>query len=281
MRSNIKMISDTSSDIYELDGYDYVTVPMKIATDTQEFVDMKGADPRAMYDVLREGKSKSRTSCPSSGEWLAAFDEDRDNLCFTISSNLSGSNNAAHMAKQMFEEENEHHVEIVDSYSTGPENDLLIEKAVELMEQGLSVKEIKDQVEDYGDSTHVYFVTSSVNNLVNNGRIPSFVGKAISILKINLIGIGTNEGRIKIVSESRNPKKALQYIVDKMVERGYQGGKIRINHCYNEKLLPVLLEMLKERFGDVDLQVRQTGLLCSYYVEEYGIIIAFEGNKED
>lgn len=274
-----RLISDSSSNVYNIDE-NYKTVPLKVITVNKEYVDTGVSEVGEMNEFLRTNKEKISTSCPNAYEWLEAFSKEEDNICFTISSNLSGSYNACKQAKEIYEEENKHKVVIIDSLSAGPELELLIEKTIELIKKGKSTDEIEKCLLDYQDTTHTYFVTSSVKNLVNAGRIPSLVGKAINVLKITLVGLGSDEGKIKIVHESRTAKKALNYVYEKMKERGYKGGKLRISDCFNADLAMNLINKAKEDFASADALNRACGILCSYYVEEGGIIVAFEGNKE-
>lgn len=276
----IKIVSDSSSDIFNYPDVDYAAVPLKVRTSKKEYVDTSTDEVLDMCEFLATHNEKTSTSCPNAHEWLEAFNKEDDNICFTISSNLSGSFNSCLQAKQIFEEEYGHKVVIIDSFSAGSELKLLIDKAAELIKQGKTIDEIEKEVDAYSDTTHVYFYTPSVNNLANNGRIPSLVSKAISVLKISLVGMGTYEGRIKMIHESRTPKKAIDFIIDKMIERGYKGGKVIADGCDNVTLYQYLETKIKEKFPEAQVEYHETGILCSYYVEYKGIIIAFEGAEE-
>lgn len=276
----IRIIADSSADTYSFNGADFAFVPLKVRTSVKEYNDINTDEVMEMCEYLANTKEKTSTSCPNAAEWLDAFSKDDDNICITISKNLSGSFNACMQAKQIYEEENDHKVVIIDSLSAGSELRLLVEKAAELINMGLSIEEIEQKMWEYSDEIHVYFYTPSVNNLANNGRIPPLVSKAITMLKISLIGMGSDEGKIKMIHETRNSKKAIDYIIDKMIERGYKGGKVRLDTCDNDSLQEYMVNKIRESFPDADIDCKPTGILCSYYVEHKGIIAAFEGNRE-
>ena len=67
------IVSDSSSNVYELSGFDYKYVPMKIVTELEEFADVDGLDTARMIDILENKARTSSTSCPNSEEWLQAF----------------------------------------------------------------------------------------------------------------------------------------------------------------------------------------------------------------
>ena len=69
----IKIVADSSSDLYEFEGIDYESVPLKIVTDNKEYVDDKSLDIPEMIKELKAYKGKSGTACPGQGEWLKAF----------------------------------------------------------------------------------------------------------------------------------------------------------------------------------------------------------------
>lgn len=276
----IKIISDSSSDVFEFNEVEYASVPLKVITSDKEYIDNGSVDIKEMINDLASRKERITTSCPNAQEWLDAFNKDDDNVCVTISCNLSGSYNACLQAKEIFEEETGHKIAIVDSKCAGSELRLLIEYLAKLIKEGKSLEEIERLGYEYSDSLHTYFITSSVKNLVNAGRIPSFVGKAVSVLKMYLIGVGSDEGKIKIVSETRNYKKAVDYVLNKMNERGYTGGKVYVSSCFNEDGVNYLFSEIKAKYPNADLKVFNTGVLCTFYVENNGFIIVFEGDNK-
>ncbi|MDO4199135.1 MAG: DegV family protein [Erysipelotrichaceae bacterium] len=277
----IIIISDSSSDLFELEGLEFASAPLKVHTSSREYIDHGPEEVMEMVEELASTKEKSSTSCPNAAEWLEAFSKDDDNICFTISGNLSGSYNACLQAKNIYEEENDHKVVIIDSYTSGGEIRLLINKAAELIKEGLNIDELEAAINEYSLSTHTYFYSQSVNNLAKNGRIPPLVSKAISVLKISLVGMGSDEGKIKMIHETRGPKKAIDFIYSKMIERGYKGGKVAASTCDNKELEDYFVSKIRNDYPDAEIDLKPCGILCSYYVEHKGIIIGFEGNRED
>ena len=144
---NFKIVTDSSADILTLSDVPYESVPLKIITDEKEYVDDPSLDVVGMLTDLKSYKGKSRTSCPSSGEYLAAFGDSENIFVITISSNLSGSFNAANVAANTYLADHpDRRVYIIDSLSTGPENALIIHKLCEYIERGLSFDEIVNKI---------------------------------------------------------------------------------------------------------------------------------------
>ena len=89
--SQIRLVADSSCDLLSLDGVDFVSVPLTLRTETEEFRDDARLDVDAMVATLRATKGRSYSACPNVADWEKAFGESGDVLAFTITSSLSGS----------------------------------------------------------------------------------------------------------------------------------------------------------------------------------------------
>ena len=117
----LKIVADTSCDLFGLKHSELACAPMKIITDGREFVDDEALDVGEMVEYLDQYKGKSKSSCPNTGDWLEAFGDADDIFCVTITSGLSGSYNSASAAKQIYESEHEgSRVFVIDTLSAIP-----------------------------------------------------------------------------------------------------------------------------------------------------------------
>ena len=138
-----KIVADSSADVLSLAKIGFAAAPLKIITSEREFVDDSALDVENMVNWFGSYKGKSKTSCPNPADWLEAFGDAEEVFCITITSGLSGSYNAACIAKQMYEEADDgKRAGVIDSLSAGPELMLLIEKLEEYIEMGLTYEEI-------------------------------------------------------------------------------------------------------------------------------------------
>ena len=273
-----KIIADSSVDITGIDRIAFESVPLKIITAENEYIDNDELDTNVMIEQLKKYKGKSHSSCPNAEEWRSSFGDYDAVICVTITSGLSGSFNAARVAlEEYLEEFPERKGFVIDSLSTGPENALIVEKLCDLIDKGISFEEIEKQIREYMKSTHLVFCLESLKNLANNGRVSPAVAKIAGILGIRIIGVASSEGTLEISQKVRGGGKALQEIYKTMKEKGFCGGKIRIHHCNNEDAAKELLEIIKTDFPNVCAQIGETGGLCSFYAEEGGLLVGFEG----
>ena len=273
-----QIVSDSSSNIFHIEGVNYTTVPLKIVAGQKEYVDNPALDVRGMVDELKAYKGKSGSSCPNAQEWLEAFGDAEMVFGVTISRNLSGSYNAAQQAAQDFAEEHpDAKIHIFDTLSTGPEMAMVTEKIVELLNKGLSFEEIVAGVREYQNHCHILFCLESMNNLARNGRVSPAVAKIASVLGIRACGDAQN-GQIVPSQKPRGQKKATEVLASMIRERGFTNDSwLRIAHCFGENQAQLLIDAVKKDFPNARYTIEPTGALCSFYAEEGGLMIAMEG----
>ena len=273
-----QIVSDSSSNIFSLEGVNYTTVPMKIIAGEKEYVDTPELDVAGMVRDLKEHKGKSGSSCANAQEWLEAFGDAEWVVGVTISRNLSGSFNAAEAAAREFAEEHpKSRINIFDTLSAGPEMAMVTEKIVELMGKGMGFDEIVAGVREYQNHCHILFCLESMTNLARNGRVNPAVAKIASVLGIRACGDAQN-GQIIPTQKPRGQKKATEVLASMIRERGFTNSSwLRIAHCFGESQAQLLIDALKKDFPDARYTVEPTGALCSFYAEEGGLIIAMEG----
>ena len=273
-----QIVSDSSSNIFAVEGVCYTTVPMKIIAGDREYVDNEALDVRGMVNDLKAYKGKSGSSCANAQEWLDAFGDADMVFGVTISRNLSGSFNAAEAAAREFAEEHpEAKIHIFDTLSAGPEMAMVIEKIHELVEKGLAFEEIVAQVREYQNHCHILFCLESMNNLARNGRVNPAVAKIASVLGIRACGDAQN-GQIMPTQKPRGQKKATEVLAAMIRERGFSNGSwLRIAHCFGETQARLLADAVRKEFPDARITIEPTGALCSFYAEEGGLMIAMEG----
>jgi len=275
---NYRIVADSSSDVFHLDGVSYGHVPLKIINKGREYVDAPGLDVFGMLEDLKTSREGSSTSCPNAFEWQEAFGDADAVFAVTITSNLSGSCAAARAAAESYMEEHPgRRVSVIDTLSVGPEAHLVMEKLVELIAQGLSFDEIDAQVRAYLTTTRLCFSLESLENLARNGRVSMAVAKLVGVMGIRIVGRASDEGTLQQLHKCRGEKKALAAIVEEMKSRGFHGGKVWIDHCLNLKAAMALKELICGEFPESRVQIGTCMGLCSYYAEHGGLLVGYEG----
>lgn len=276
MRST-KIVADSSANIFTLNTADFAAAPLKVITNEREFVDSPHLDVDEMVTWFDTYKGKSKTSCPNPSDWLEAFGDADEIFCVTITSNLSGSYNAACIAKQMYESEHPgKRVCVIDSLSAGPELVLLIEQLEIYLEQNLPYEEICQKIESYKETTGLLFMLESLKNFAANGRVSPAVAKIAGVLGIRIVGKASDYGTLEPTNKCRGEVKSLSAILENLKNAGLSNGKVRIAHCRNKNAARELQKMLVAHLPNIDIQIHTCRGLCSYYAEKGGLLVGFE-----
>ena len=196
------------------------------------------------YDAMSKG-ADTRTAQVSIGEYVDYFtpflEQGKDIVHVSLSSGLSGTVNAARNAalivKERFPERN---VYVVDSLGASSGYGLLMDRAADKRDEGLSAAELANWVEENRLKVHHWFFSTDLSFYVKGGRISktaAFFGGMLDICPLlNMDNLGRLIPRYKI----RTKKKVIKAIVDKMEENARDGlnydGKCYIcnSACYED-----------------------------------------------
>lgn len=273
---NIKIIADSGANLQTLGEVDFSCVPLTIRAGEREFVDDPALDVLEMVEYLAGCKEKSGSACPGVGDFLEAFGTADEIYCVTIISSLSGTYNAAMTAKRQYEEEHPgKRVFVMDSVSAGPEQKLILEKLREYVLTGDDFDTVCRKIEKYKEEkSSLVFSLESLKNLVNNGRVSHTLAAVCSIAGIRIVG-DVKDG-LHPTDKCRGEKKAVAALYQNMKEKGYRGGLVVIDQCFNENGAEALKQKIREEYQDAVVRIEKTFGLCSYYAEKGGLMVGFE-----
>lgn len=179
-------------------------------------------------------------------------------------------------AKEYLSEHPDRKAFVLDTLSTGPESELIVEKCRELTESGLGFETVKEKIIMYSRHTHLFFSPESLSNFAKNGRVSTALAVAASFFGIRIVGKASDKGELEPLHKCRGEKRAIGQLWECMLKSGYSGGKVRIRHSGNPNAADILAQQIKNSFPNADIKIGENRGLCSYYAEKGGILIGFE-----
>lgn len=266
--------SDIKSDFYKSDLVSVKVVPLAININQEEFIDNDSLDTNVLLQKMSAYNGKQTTSCPAPSLFENHFKEAEYNFCITISSKLSGTYNAANVAKAIAEADG-HNVHVFDSKAVSGVEKLMVEDIIRYIEAGKSYEEIIELVKP--ENYHLLFVLSSFDNLIKNGRMNKFTGIVASLLSIKPLFVA-HEGEIKLLKKVRTLSRSLASLIDEieiMAPTINEGGKIIISHCNADSVVEKLKSDIEGRYKNALVEVIRMHGLTSFYAQENGIIVSF------
>jgi len=273
----VKIVADSSANLMELKTVAFDAAPLKIITAQREFMDDRNLDLDEMISFFKSYKGRSQSSCPNPEDWLTTFGDAEDVFCVAITSGLSGSYNAACIAKEMYETEHPgRRVFVIDSLSAGPELTLLVEKLEELVVAGKSFEEICAYMPEYQKKTGLLFMLESLNNFAANGRVSPAVAKIAGVLGIRIVGKASDVGTLEPTNKCHGEEKSLKTILKHLKESGLKTGKVILAHCFNDSAANTLKNLIETDLPNVTVKIGKNLGLCSFYAEKGGLLVGFE-----
>lgn len=278
-----KIIADSGCDIRHLearqDQVAYAYIPLMLNIDHQVFIDDENLSLDLVQDKLSQSTRANSSACPPPDHYAKEFQGAENIICFTLSSNVSGSFNSANLAKQMLAESHpDINIHIVDTKSAGSEMNVQVRHAFDLAQKGLSFQEMVDQVDSYKTNTN--YILKNVDNLVKNGRVNKILGQMIGLLNIHLVGKRSDDGHLELADKARGSKRAIRVLFKEIEKNGYQGGPVEISHALNPKLAEEIKSQFQSKYQPESIQVVEMSGLCSFYAEKDGIIVGYQVGKQ-
>lgn len=210
--NTIRIITDSASDIPQGFHPNVTVLPMTIRFGDTEYQDGINLTTKQFYEKLIESDELPATSLISPATFESAFKKAVENgekvVAITMSGNLSGTYQSAVITATEYPDD----VFVIDSKSVAVGEHLLVLRALELMEEGLSANEIAEAIEAEKQKIHVLAVLDTLEYLKKGGRISStvaFVGGALNLKPV----VSLVDGKVEMIGKARGSKNGNNYLI--------------------------------------------------------------------
>ena len=271
-----KLIVDSSSNMVNDPARNVEVVPLTISFGGKDYIDDQNLNIQEFLSDMNKNQVAGKTTCPSIQAWLDALEGTEKAIIVTMTSGMSGTFSSALQAKNMYEEKHpSSQIIVVDSRSAGPELTIVLHGIEKMIQGDIRFVDLEEEIAEFRMHTHLLFILQSLHNLSLNGRVSPAAAKIAGLLKINLIGTASKDGKLEPLTKARGMKKAMRELLKYMKDDNYHGGEVIIDHCENEKDAETIKEKLQAEYPDAQITIRPMHGLCSFYAEEGGLMIGF------
>ena len=274
-----KIIIDSCGELskeMQEDGH-FENVPLTLQIGDTEIVDDKSFDQADFLKKVAESEEGPKSACPSPDAYMQAMDCDAEHIyVITLSSQLSGSYNSACLAKDLFLEDNEDKkICVIDSKSASIGESLIGLHIAACEETGMDFETVVENIEKYIEEQHTFFVLESLETLRKAGRLSNLKAKLASTLNIKPIMGSTEEGRIQQLAQARGMNKALDRMVQSMMEvtQNCENRILAISHCNCKERALQLKEKIEKVASFKEIFIVDTAGVSSMYANDGGIIM--------
>lgn len=249
-----QLFTDTSANlpVEIIDEYGIEVVPFSYTVDGVEYIPEREFDGKAFYAAMRAG-SAVKTSMVNTGTFIerfkAALDAGKDVLYIGMSGGISGTANAALMAKQELDEEYpDRKIIVIDTLAASLGEGLFVIKAAEQLKDGVALDAIEEAIRAQVPSMCQSFTVDDLKYLKNTGRVSGAAAIIGNVLSIHPILIGDYEGKIVVKSKVRGMKRTLDALAERYAELALSKTEtIGIAHADNEEGKAYLVQRLRDK----------------------------------
>lgn len=268
-----------------LEEKDITVLSLSYILDGVTYRDMDGLSGKEFFDKLRNG-SLPTTLQVNPEEAHAVFEpivkSGKDILHIGFSSGLSGTYNSCRIAaEELMEEYPDSKLVVIDSLCASMGEGLLLYKAIELKEQGKSLEEIAEWVEE--NKLHIcHNVTvDDLFHLHRGGRVSKATAVLGTVVKIKPIIHMNNEGKLIVIGKERGRKRSIISLVDRMEKQmgDYDNNVCMITHGDCEEDALYLKSLLEERFGVKKVIIHSIGSVIGSHTGPGVLAVFFMGHE--
>ncbi|MDE8703151.1 DegV family protein [Adlercreutzia equolifaciens] len=261
------IVTDSSSNLTEelIDELDLHILPLTFMVDGQEFQSyLKGekTDLSQFYTMMREGKviTTSLPNLKASRELIEGLlKEGQDVLYLGFSSGLSGTYQAIDLIlAELADQYPDRTVMGVDTLAASMGEGLLVYYAARKRNEGASIQEVRDWVEEHKLHLAHWFTVDDLMFLFRGGRVSRTSAWAGTLLNIKPVMHVDDEGHLIPLEKVRGRKKSLKALVDHMEQTAnapVADQTVFISHgdCLEEA--QYVADLVRERFGVTDIVI--------------------------
>lgn len=251
-RRPVGVLTDSACDLPDevLNAHGIVVVPLALMLGDEMLRDRLDVTAAEFAERLRAGASAT-TSQPSPAAFQEGYRrvaEDAESaVAVLLGSTLSGTFAAAVAAAKPFDDVP---VQLVDSRGVSLLQGLLVLKAAELAEQGMSPAGIAAEIEAVRGRSGLVFTVASFERLLASGRMTRSQAWLGSLLRIRPILVLEDDGRVASVARVHRAELR-RALLDRLAERIPQGARARfgIIHVGAADVVPDVTMALRKRYG--------------------------------
>ncbi|GMV85676.1 MAG: DegV domain-containing protein [Dehalococcoidia bacterium] len=272
----VRIVTDSTCDLpaEDIERYAITVVPLTVFFGEEALLDGIDVTPADFYARMVAFKGLPRTSQPSVELFQDAYRSlasgGVDIVSIHISSRLSGTLNAASVAREVVKEDV--HVDLIDSYNVSLGLGLIVLEAARAAQAGASLPEVVAAARRAMDRVSVHVVVDTLEYLQKGGRIGrarSFLG---SVLKVKPI-IRVEDGEVAPFERVRTRARAIERIFE-LASNMPRAREMFVGCGGDDSDARALIERLRPHLPHTELRLGYLGPVVGVYTGPNALGIA-------
>jgi len=264
----VRIMSDSTCDLSSelIEKHGIVIVPLYVVFEEKAYKDGIEMSTEELYKKVEELDTLPKTSAPSPADFQNIFrqyiEKGEDIVYIGLSSEMSSTMQNAMIAAQEFPEGR---IELVDSRNLSTGIGLLVVKAAEYAEQGMSASEIAARVRELVPRVRTRFIINTLDYLYKGGRcnaLESFIGNLFKIKPV----VTVKDGKMILEEKIRGKweKARSNMLENALSDKGNMlDDRIFVTHSMAPKDAALLRESLLKEIPEAEILMTDAGCVIS------------------
>lgn len=267
MSEKILILSDSTCDLSPelLEQYNVKIVSLKVTLGEQQFTDGVDIDPEKIYEHYQRTGELPKTSAVNIAEFEAVLEEYTKQgysvIIFTISADMSSTFNNARLAAEGFE-----NVYAVDTRNLSTGGGLLVLRAAELAESGMSAADIARECERLTPYVDASFVIDDLEFLYKGGRCSALAAFGANLLQLKPC-ITVRDGKMGVGKKYRGKFADVlkKYVAENMGDAAdIDASHIFVTHAgCDEEIYMQCVEQVRSIAPHAEIHITRAGCTIS------------------
>ena len=263
-------------------GFKLISMPYSVdASTTYPYVDFKEFDSHSFYDMLRSGVLPS-TSAISEQQYIDYFEpefaagNDIFYVHFSAAMTMTFGNMASALAS-LKEKYPERKFLEVDTKGITIVSYLIFREIGDMLKSGRSVEEIVEWSRTEVDRYSQYFFADDLKFFKRSGRVGGIAATMGGLIGIRPIIHMSAEGKMESIGKEKGRINAMERLVSYVEEfrDDIRNHRFIIGHTDAPELASELSGMLKEKFGELEIEFVVTNPTAGSHCGPNGVGVAF------
>ncbi|MBF7097393.1 DAK2 domain-containing protein [Alkalibacter mobilis] len=229
---SVALVTDSIADIPRdvMDKYQISMIPLNLMIEDSAYLDKMTITSETFYKLLDEIDEYPTSSQPNLkvvenilGNLIQNYDSA---IVITVAKPLSGTYQTILNAAKKFNE-NEKRIHVIDSKQNSGAQGLLVLKAAELIDSGLSVAKVVESIESHIKKTKIFVSVTTLKYMVRSGRVNKVTGLAARALNLKPVISLDDSGMGTILDKAFSLKGNTSKIEKRVKEFKGKNGNLR------------------------------------------------------
>jgi DegV family protein with EDD domain len=279
LQGEVAVVTDSGADLppSEVERQGIHVVPVRVSFGDREYLDGVSLQPAEFYRLLDAGGEHPKTSQPPPRDFKRVFElltvHGYQVLHVGISSLLSGTTQAARSAATQFEDGQ---VQVFDTFTGSCGEGLLALAAAEAAAEGQDMQQLQALLTRLQPLTHTFCMPHELSSAVRGGRLPAWVGRLASWLRITPI-LQARDGKLKVggvrFGRGVSPASLARLVLKKMPAA--ETFRILISHADNPDGARELRRLVLAGHGRIhSCHLAECGPALGAHLGRNGLVVA-------